>query len=136
MPLPTISFDSVHAFLDFLPPCEREIVAQLREIIFTCLPDATEKLSYNVPFYYRHARICFIWPASVPWGGIKKGVLLGFCKGDLLSDVSELDAGTRKQVYTKTFFSTKEINRHLVDRLLYEAAWIDEENKKRKRVKK
>lgn len=136
MPPQTISFDSVDAFLEFLPPHERAIVMQLREIIFACLPDATEKLSYNVPFYHRHARICFIWPGSVPWGGIKEGVLLGFCKGHLLSDVSELEGGSRKQVYTKTFHSTREIDREMLSRLLYEAAWIDDEDKRVKKRKK
>ena len=135
-PLQNISFTSVEELLEFLPPGELKIVEQLREIIFTCIPDATEKLSYNVPFYYRHTRICFIWPASMPWGGISEGVQLGFCKGHLLSESSYLERGTRKSVFTKTFFATKEIDRDAVSQLLYEAAWIDEEDKKRKLAKK
>lgn len=122
--------------LDFLPPDEEKIVAQLREIIFSCLSDAKEKLSYNVPFYYRHSRICFIWPGSIPWGGINKGVLLGFCEGHLLSDTSYLETGTRKSVFTKTFYTTKEIDREVISQLLFEAVWIDEEERKRKRAKK
>lgn len=112
------------------------MVEQLREIIFTCIPDATEKLSYNVPFSYRHTRRCFIWPGSVPWGGIKEGVLLGFCKGHLLSESSYLETGTRINGFTKTFHSTKEINREVVSQLIYESVWKDEEDKKTKRAKK
>jgi hypothetical protein len=72
----------------------------------------------------------------VPWGGTKDGVLFGFCKGHLLSDVSYLDVGSRKNVFTKTFYSTKEINRDQLSRLLFEAAWIDEEEKKAKKLKR
>jgi hypothetical protein len=128
----TESFRSVEDLLATLPAEERVIMEELREIILTCLPTAKEKLSYNVPYYFLQSRVCFIWPASVPWGGIKQGVLIGFCKGQLLSDASYLQAGKRKQVLTKTFFSTKEIDREELCRLLYEATWIDEEEKKRK----
>ena len=135
-PFQNISFSSVEELLDFLPSGERRMVGHLREIVFACIPDVKEKLSYNVPFYYRHTRICFIWPGSVPWGGVKEGVLFGFCKGHRLSDVSYLETGTRKNVYTKTFFTTKEIDREKVSRLLYEAVWIDEEDRKAKRAKR
>lgn len=135
-PFQNISFHSIEELLGFLPPEEQKLVEQLREIVFSSIPDAKEKLSYNVPFYYRHTRICFIWPRSVPWGGIREGVLLGFCKGHLLSDSSYLETGTRKNVFTKTFSSTKEIDREKLSQLLYEAVWIDDEDKKAKLVKK
>ncbi len=135
-PFQNVSFGTVEEMLDYIPPEERKVVEQLREIVLDCLPVAKEKLSYNVPFYYCHSRICFIWPGSVPWGGIKEGVLFGFCKGHLLSDVDYLDKGTRKNVFTKTFHTTKEINREALSQLLYEAAWIDEEEKKLKKRKK
>ena len=127
----TVSFRSVEEMLETLPADERKIAAQLREIIFTCLPNAKEKLSYNVPYYFLQSRVCFIWPASVPWGGIDKGVLIGFCKGHLLSDAGYLEAGKRKHVLTKTFYTTKEIDREELSRLLYEAAWIDGEEKRK-----
>lgn len=130
-----VSFDTVEEMLQFIKPEEQTLVEQLREIVLTCIPDAKEKLAYNVPFYYRHSRICFIWPGSVPWGGIKDGVLFGFCKGHLLSDAGYLEAGKRKNVFTKTFYSLKEINREMLCQLVYEAAWIDEEEKKRKKKK-
>lgn len=131
-PFQNVSFDSVEELLDFLPLGERKIVEQLREIVFACIPDTKEKLSYNVPFYYRHTRICFIWPGSVPWGGVKEGVLFGFCKGHQLSNSSDLETGTRKSVFTKTFHTSKEIDREKVSQLLYEAVWIDEEVRKEK----
>jgi hypothetical protein len=126
-PFQNIDFRSVNDFLGYLPSSELLITERLRSIIQECIPDAKEKLAYNVPFYYRYARICFIWPSSVPWGNIKDGVLIGFCKGYLLSDVSYLETGTRKEVYTKTFYSPKEIDVNQLKQLLYEAVVIDED---------
>jgi hypothetical protein len=107
-------------------------VAQLREIVMNCVPDAKEKLAYNVPYYYRPSRICFIWPGSVRWGGIKSGVLLGFCKGHLLRVSSPLERGSRTDVYTKTFYTGNEINQAKLSQLLFESVAIDEEEKKMK----
>ena len=100
-----IKFSSIEDFLDYLTPYELEIVLMLRDLIKTSIPNVKEKLSYNVPFYSLHKRICFIWPASVPWGKVEKnGVILGFSNGNLLPDPEGfLEKGTRKQVYTKTF---------------------------------
>ncbi len=128
-----VSFKSISDFLSYLPEEELFIVERLRELIFDCIPDAKEKLSYNVPFYSRFSRICFIWPGSVPWGTIKSGVLLGFCKGHLLSDISYLEVGERKEVYTKTFYNLKEINTPVIRQLLHEAAVIDEEEARLKK---
>lgn len=121
-------FKSLGEFLDFLPPNEFAIVEHLRSIIFEELPDCKEKLAYNVPFYYRHSRICFIWPASVPWGGVDDGVALGFCKGNLLSDeIGYLEKQDRKEVRTKTFTSEKQIEWDLLRSYLLEAKKIDEQ---------
>jgi hypothetical protein len=122
------SFTDVSEFLSFLPEEELKIVEALRMLVMKCIPDVKEKLSYNVPFYFRYARICFIWPGSVPWGKkIKTGVELGFCKGHLLSDPSYLNIGNRKEVFIKTFHTLKEIDWDLLQQLLYEAIAIDEE---------
>ena len=124
-----VSFRDMEEFLDFLPEGELEIVEYLREIIFECIPDCTEKLSYNVPYYYKHSRICFIWPASVPWGNVKMaGVQLGFCRGHLLhDDINYLEKGNRKQVYSKTFFTIKDIDVDLLKAYLFDAADVDDE---------
>ena len=120
-------FRNVTDFLDYLPDQELAIVECLRDLVLECIPDCTEKLAYNVPFYYRYSRICFIWPGAVPWGTIKSGVEIGFCKGHLLPDSSYLQAGNRKEVYIKTFQTIKEVNVPVIRQLLYEAVLIDEE---------
>ncbi|NGY37509.1 DUF1801 domain-containing protein [Flavobacterium sp. XN-5] len=82
----TLDFNSIEEFLDYLPAEELAIVLFLRKIILECMPDCKEKLAHNVPFYYRHSRICYIWPASIPWGKVEKGVAIGFCKNSSFRD--------------------------------------------------
>ena len=127
-----VSFNSIDEFLAYLPENERILVDLLREIIYECLPGVKEKLSYNVPYFSIHKRICFIWPASVPWGKVEKdGVTLGFCFGNLLEDPEEyLEKGTRKFVSTKTFKSPSEINIEFVKYFLLESLENDKLNRK------
>ncbi|QMU30734.1 hypothetical protein [Adhaeribacter radiodurans] len=63
-----VAFQSVDDFLAYLPEDELQIVEFLRRLVFYCLPNCTEKLAYNVPYYWVNKSICFIWPASVKWG--------------------------------------------------------------------
>ncbi|MBA3680899.1 MAG: DUF1801 domain-containing protein [Bacteroidetes bacterium] len=114
-------------FFDLLPGNEKIIVDVLRQIILETLPQSCkEKLAYNVPYFYGSKRICLIWPASVPRGGIKKGVLLGFCYGYKLKDEDNyLIHGTNKQVYYKIFQSAEEIDEAAIKKLLKEAILLD-----------
>lgn len=125
--LQPVNFNSIGEFLDYLPEEELIILQSLRNIILDTLLDGKEKLAYNVPFYYRHARICYLWPASVPWGGINQGVSIGFCKGSRLSDPAGfLNKGNRKEVCTRNFTSTGEIDPDLLRSYLFEAIELDE----------
>ena len=120
-----IKFRNIDDFLSYLPEEELVIVEYLREIVLDCIPDGREKLSYNVPFYYKNARICFIWPASVPWGKVEKGVALGFCQAQHLSTVIP-DVGT-KNISKQLFLSLKDIEVDQLRSQLYEAVVVDEE---------
>ncbi|TSA49180.1 MAG: DUF1801 domain-containing protein [Sphingobacteriales bacterium] len=121
----SIKFSSLEECFESIPEHELKIVEVLRKIIFNCISDVEEKLSYNAPFYKRKGNICFIWPGSIPWGKPKEGVQLGFSKGYLLSDDGYLEKGNRKQVFWKTFYSVKEIDIDKVSALLYEAVLLD-----------
>jgi hypothetical protein len=131
-----------------LPRDEQVMVTRLRLLITECLPKAAEKAYYGegVPFYSYYRQICFIWPASVFWGPKRtletqkaKGVSLGFCQGNLMSNEDgALKAEGRKQVYVMYFHSLKEINEDQVRAMLFEAGMIDEAfgvQKKRARKK-
>lgn len=132
-----VKFDSVEDFLEYLPRYERKMVDVLRSILLDCIPGCKEKLSYNVPYYYRHSRICYIWPSSIPWGHVKlNGVQLGFCHGYLMrDDLNYLEKGNRKQVYIKTFQDVRDIDPDLVRTYIYEAVELDDQIHKGKRHK-
>lgn len=116
----------LHLF-EVLPETERVIVDVLRQIILENLPGGKEKISYNVPFFYRKKGICIIWPSAIPGGGIKEGVLLGFWYGNKMNDRDGyLTHGTNKQVFYKIFRAPEEIDEIAIKKLLKEAIRIDE----------
>lgn len=126
----SVSFRNVEEFLDYLPDEEREMTELLRKVVFSCHPEITEKLSYNVPYYKLHKQLCFIWPAAILWGPKKsyEGVRFGFTTGHLLTDeAGYLDRGNRKFVCYKDFLSIKTIDAELLRSYLFEAIAIDEE---------
>ena len=122
-----IKFKSLLEFWEFLPEKERIVVDVLRQIVLKNLPPyCKEKLSYNVPYYYGKRRICLIWPGSVPWGGIREGVLFGFCYGNRLRDPGNyLTHGTNKQVFYMIYHSPGEIDYDAIVSLLKEAVDVD-----------
>ena len=123
-----IEKNDIESFLYNLPDKELVIVEYLRELVFECIPNCEEKLSYQVPYYYGKKRICFIWPASIPMSGIDEGVVLGFCKGcDLDNGNNFLDQGSRKEVSTRTFFSLQQAldERDFIKMYLLEASKQD-----------
>lgn len=118
----SIDFQDLDDLFEFLPEDELRIVKLLRNLVYECIPEVKEKLSYNVPFFSLKKTICFIWPGSVPWGGTFEGVQFGFSQGHLLSHHGYLQAGKRKYVRTKTFKNTKDIDFDRLRTLLYEAS--------------
>lgn len=116
----------VHLY-ERMPEEERVMLDVLRQIARETLPDyCKEKLSFGVPFFYGNRGICIIWPASVPRGGIKEGVLLGFWRGKDLNDPDNyLVRGTNKQVFYKIYSSVEEIDERPIKKLLKEAVRVD-----------
>jgi len=110
-----------------LPEDERIIVDVLRQIILEAIPSyCKEKISYNVPFFYGNKGICIIWPSTVPRGGIKKGVLLGFWYGNKLRDPDHfLTHGTNKQIFYKIYQTPEEIDDRPIKKLLRDAIKLD-----------
>src|SRR5688500_8638119 len=130
MPLDaSIKIKSVSHLYEVLPEYERITVDVLRQIIKAHLPaSCKEKIAYNVPFFYGNKGICIVYPAFIPRGGIKKGVLLGFWYGYQLKDPDNyLTHGTNKQIYYKIYNSVEEINEKAIARLLKEALNLDKQ---------
>lgn len=121
-----VKIRSLLQLFELLPEPERIIVDVLRQVVIEQLPDCKEKISYNVPFFYGKRGICIIWPSTIPRGGIKKGVLLGFWYGNKLNDEDGyLTHGTNKQIFYKIYLSPDEIDIVAIQKLLKEAWRFD-----------
>lgn len=112
---------------NILPDNERLMLDILRQLVVETLPKyCKEKISFNVPYFYGNKGICIIWPASIPGGGIREGVLFGFWQGRHLKDVDHyLTHGTNKKVYYKIFKAPAQINIRALKKLLKEAIELD-----------
>jgi len=113
--------------IETLPENERIITDVLRQIILEKLPaHCKEKISFGVPYFYGNKGICIVWPATIPRGGIKAGVLLGFWYGNRLKDRDRyLTHGTNKQIFYKIYKEPEEIDDRKIIRLLDEAIALD-----------
>ena len=112
---------------ELLPENERLITDVLRQIIIDNLPPyCKEKISFNVPYFHGNKGIAIVWPAAIPRGGIKKGVLLGFWYGNKLKDEDQyLTHVTNKQIFYKIFTDVEEIDEKAICKLLKEAVKLD-----------
>jgi hypothetical protein len=110
---------------------ERLITDVLRQIIKDHSPNyIKEKISFNVPFFYGHRGIAIVWPASIPRGGISKGVLLGFWNGYKLVDEDQtLTKGTNKKVFYKIYTRVEQIEQAAIQKLLSKAIQYDQQIK-------
>ena len=123
----SIKIKSLLQLFEALPENERIITDVLRQIILENLPvTCKEKISYNVPYFYGRKGICIIWPATIPRGGIKEGVLLGFWHGNKLIDSENyLTHGSNKQIFYKIYKRVEEIDEVAIVKLLKEAVRVD-----------
>jgi hypothetical protein len=119
---------SLLQLFEHLPENERIIVDVLRQIVIENLPPyCKEKFVFNVPYFYGNKGICIIWPASIPRGGIKQGVLLGFWQGNKLNDEdSYLTRGTNKKIFYRIYKDAEEIDEVVIVKLLKEAVKVDD----------
>jgi len=119
---------SILQLYEMLPEMELMIVDVLRSLVKDTLPDyCKEKISYNVPFFYGKKGICIIWPSTIPRGGIKDGVLLGFWYGNRLADSDNyLIHGTNKQIFYRIYTDVVQIDTNAINKLLHEAAILDQ----------
>ena len=127
-----VSFRNIDEFLDYLPEAELKTVNLLRKIIFDCVPNIKEKLSYNVPFYKKNKGMFFIWPASILWGKKKSysGIRFGFQQGYLLrDDLNILNKGNRKQMYYLDYLNLNDVDLDILKTYIFDAVLVDEQLK-------
>lgn len=119
-------FMTIEDFFYSLSPKEQVICFRLREIILSSAPDFDEKFSYGVPYYFRRRRVTCIWPNGV-WGGPPRGVFIGFCQGNKLSNEQGIiEMGKRKRFGLIRFYDSREIKEEPLLEILHEAIMVDE----------
>ena len=119
------NFDS---FLDAISPEEQRICLRLRALIVENFPELKETWAYGAPFYKGKHRVCFLYPSSLPYSGIKEGVNFGFNRANLLSNEQGiLQLGERKEVAYIPILREKDIQESLFLEILHEALLIDQQ---------
>src|SRR5688572_4052413 len=123
-----------------LPKDEGLILKRLRSIILDTDPHLQERLSYGVPYFFHHRRICYLWPTSlIPCAyakPVEEKVTLGMCYGNLLSnDQGLLIADKRKQVYVMRFSKMSQVNEQAIREIIQEAILVDQQFSKTKKKK-
>lgn len=52
-------FETVDEYLDFFPMETQKLLKEIRETIKKNAPEATEKISYNIPAYFHHGILIY-----------------------------------------------------------------------------
>lgn len=125
MPIP--HFDSIEEYLDSLPENQQQITKLLRNTVYDCLPEVSEKWNGKFLIFSNKSRICIIAPLGGPLENVKQeGVRLAFVKGKLLNDeTGYFDHSTRAKTPIKTFLTIQEIDQELLRAYLYAAIELD-----------
>lgn len=116
-----IDFKDIDELFNYLPYQQLQILRALRELVLEHLPEVEEKLSYNVPLYAIKKNICYLWPASIPWGGKIEGIQIGFTQGHLLDHGAYLQIRKRKYVRSKDITRLTEKDYAMLSDLLQQA---------------
>ncbi len=99
---------------------QREVMLFLHNWLTKDL-NLTEKIRFEIPFYYGKSWICYLNPTK------KDTVEFAFVRGNELSnDQGLLDNKGRKQVYSVEFKSVKAIPQQTLNEIIQEAILLDE----------
>jgi filamentous hemagglutinin family protein len=99
---------------------QREILFYFHKLL-TIELNLTDKIRFNIPFYYGKSWICYLNPIK------KSKIELAFIRGNELSNVQGiLNSKGRKQVYGVEFEEISKIPMNLVYEIIHEAILLDE----------
>jgi hypothetical protein len=123
--------ENIDELYESLPEGERLIAIILRDIIRETLPGIREKKSYGAPFYFGKKAVCYVWPASITWGGKKQGegVTIGFNEALKLDHDGFLEFGGKKVIGHHRFLTAEEIAVERLEALLLAAWGVDQTSK-------
>jgi uncharacterized protein len=106
----------VDAYIECLPEPNAGLAALIRELIFETVPQAEERLSFNIPFYHYYGMFCYI-------NKVKGGMELVFCRGkDLLMTFPQLNNANRNIAAGIVIRNSKDIIEKEVRTILTAAA--------------
>ncbi len=116
--------DAVLSFIFDQTENRKNIMLSLHELL-SSIPGVNSRISYNIPFYYRKKRICYLNPVK------GDGVELAFIQGRKLSNSQGLlEDKERKQIAGVTFYSISEIPYHQLSEIIQEAIVLDDLHEK------
>jgi len=96
-----------------------DIVAELRELMRECAPDAKEILSYGVPMYRRRRTLAVISPT-------KKGITFAFSRGAEFEDEYGLLEGVGRVSKNVRMKDLKEVNQEALRYYIKQALEFDD----------
>jgi hypothetical protein len=116
----------VSQVLDFIVDFEseqRDILTYFHELL-TLKYQLRDKISYNIPFYYKRSWICYLNPIK------NTAIELAFPRGNELSNEQGLlHSKGRKQVMSVEFSALTEVPYATVEEIINEAIILDETQK-------
>lgn len=110
----------VTSFIDEQEDDQREVMFFLHRYLTEEL-ELTDKMRYDIPFYYGRSWICYLNPTK------NGAVEFAFIRGNELSNEQGLlDSRGRKQVYGVEFEKMEDIPFELLEEVIQEAILLDE----------
>ncbi|HYG37394.1 MAG TPA: DUF1801 domain-containing protein [Cytophagales bacterium] len=112
--------DEVEEFILNYDGGQKETLLYFHNLMMS-FPEITAKIRYKIPFYYRKSWLCYLNPS-------KNGkVEFAFTRGNELSNEQGLlDSKGRRQVFSVTFSSIKEIPEAAILEVIQEAILLDD----------
>ena len=113
--MPNINMEAIQ-YIRKIPPPFRAIIEEIRDLIFKSVPGAVENFKDDKLIYEKNGEICFIEKKP------KQHVVIGFYKGNQLSDrdILLMGADDDKKYYIIT--NIEDINGENLSEILKEAA--------------
>jgi len=114
--------NDVDLYLRHTPKLLRDLMIEVRAIIWKTIPDVEETIKFTVPFFSRQGLLCYLSP-------LKKndGIYIGFTKGYLMSDESGIFTGKNlKQIRHIEFRKSSDIKKKMLREYLEEAMMLNE----------
>lgn len=104
---------------------QRRLMHQLRQMVLEAAPAVEESIKWKIPFYCHKGLLCYINPQP-------GAVVLGFCRGALLSNEHGLLSGRGREVRLLKISAGSPLPTAVIRQLLQEAILLNETMQRRK----